>query len=146
MAVGMIGIQNNYATQGVEVAYTTASLTMVFTGTGVVFTPVTSGDVKISLSSEVSNNTAADGISVNIYYAAGTALTAAGTATAGTALLSTPLTWVSATTNAEGFLGVNNFVLTGLTPKTSYTFQPNIEAVTGGTASFTQINITVEEL
>ena len=146
MPVGMIGVENNFATQGVEAAYTTTSTTMVFTGTGVVFTPVTSGNVEISLSSECSNDTAADGISVNIYYAAGTALTAAGTATAGTALLSTPLTWVSAAANAEGFLGVNNFVLTGLTPQTSYTFQPNIEAVTGGTASFTQISITVKEL
>lgn len=146
MPVGMIGVENNYAPQGVEAAVTTASTTMVFTGTGVILTPVTSGNVEISLSSECSNNTAADGISVNIVYAAGTALTAAGTATAGTAILSSPLTWVSAAASAEGFLGLNNFVLTGLTPKTSYTFQPTIEAVTGGTASFTQYSMTVKEL
>jgi hypothetical protein len=146
MAVGMIGIESNYATQGVEATYTTTSTTMVFTGTGVVFTPVTSGNVKISLSSECNNDTALDGINVNIVYAAGTALTAAGTATAGTAILSSNLTLTETTASDNRFLGLNNFVLTGLTPKTSYTFQPTIEAVTGGTASFTQYNITVEEL
>ena len=146
MSVGMIGIESNFAPQGVQPAYTTASLTMVFTGTGVVFTPVTSGNVKISLSSECNNNTAADGINVNIVYAAGTVLTAASTATAGTAILSSPLTSTSATASDNRFLGLNNFVLQGLTPKTSYTFQPTIEAITAGTASFTQFNITVEEL
>ena len=146
MPVGMIGVENNYAPQGVEAAVTTTSTTMVFTGTGVIFTPVTSGNVEISLSAEVNNDTALDGVALNIVYAAGTALTAAGTATAGTAILSTNLTYTAATASDNRFLGLNSFVLTGLTPKTSYTIQPTFEAVTGGTASFTQFNITVKEL
>ena len=144
MAVAIIAVANNLAFQGQETTYSTTSTTLVFTGTGVILTPKTSGTVKIVLDADVSNNTAADSITFNINYAIGTTLTAAGTAAAGTGVLTTAKTYISPTASAETAAHVE-YQLTGLTLNTSYTFQPVIEA-SAGTASFTQTDMWVEEI
>jgi hypothetical protein len=141
-----IGTKINIASQGNEAAVTTIiTANYVFTGTGVIFVPNYTGNVKISLSAIVNNNTAGDGVSLNILYAPATALSAAGTNATGTWVQSVFQTVISTAASQNNVLGINNYLLTGLTLNTSYAFQPAFEAITGGTASYTQINITVEE-
>ena len=145
MAVGIMAIANNLAFQGQEAVYTTTSNTYVFTGTGVIFIPKTSGIVKISLNANVSNNTAGDGVAIDINYATGTVLAAAGAAATGTGVLASAIGYESATGKANNTIGII-YQLTGLTLGTSYIFQPVFYATTGGTASFTQINMWAEEI
>ena len=85
-----------------------------------------------------------NGMIFNINYAAGTALTAAGTAEAGTAILPTAKTYPSLIMG-QIYSSHIEYEITGLVLNTSYTFQPVIAVINGGAASFTQTDIWVTE-
>ena len=145
MAVAVMAIANNLAFQGQEAAYTTTSTTLVFTGTGVILTPKTSGTVRVVLDAIVSDNTAAVSVNLNINYETGTALVAAGGAVAGTAVMAAAVAYESVLANAVNYAHIE-YQITGLTLNTSYIFEPVFGGSAAGTASFTQIDMWVEEI
>ena len=114
---------------------TTTSTTYTATGYGIVYTPVSTGNILVKTSGLVSNNTIGDGVYISLGYAAGTALIAAGTV-----LSLTTITGMGITFTQEG-LGSNyvpynlDQVITGLTVGTSYIFETGIQAIGGGTVS-----------
>ena len=141
-----LGVTTNIAFQGQQATtVSTTSTSWVFTGTGVIFTPNYTGNVKISLSAQVGNDTIGDGTKVNLVYAQGNTLNAGGTAATGTFLLNPSITATIASSGDIKGISLINCILTGLTVDISYTFQPIFTILNGGTASFLQINITVEE-
>ena len=143
----MSGYIPNKDESGTQTAVTTTSTTAVFTGTGVIIIPQSTGIVQVSLVANLSNNTAGDGVSVNVNYAAGTALTAAGTAAAGTAALgAAPQNMISIVAGQAEQVEIDDINISGLTVGTSYTIQPVFNAITGGTASFTQVQMTAQEI
>lgn len=135
---------NIEAVSGLSTAYTTTSTTAVMAGLGFTFTPVKkSGIVKITLDAVVSNSTADDGAQVQIAYGTGSA-PAQGAAATGTAV-GIAAKFESAAAGAPGTVSTSA-VVTGLTPGTTYWFDLQVAAITGGTASIGPVSGYIEEV
>lgn len=138
-------VNNNYSFQGQQTQYATISSSLVFTGTGVILTPQNSGIIEIKLDARIENNAAGDSTLLNINYTPGTTLIGGGNTATGISVLPATLIYTSLIAN-QVFESHIDYLITGLTLKTSYIFQPIIEANGGGTAFFTQINMWVKEI
>jgi len=123
-------------------AYTTTSTRQVMSGLGITFTPASTGRVLIIGIVQVSNNTAADGVTANLKYGTGTA-PAAGAAVTGTTVGETVS--VVSETASQSVIGSIIGVATGLTVGTTYWLDVAVEAVTGGTASATLLGYVAIE-
>ncbi|MEM3844947.1 MAG: hypothetical protein QXU98_04525 [Candidatus Parvarchaeota archaeon] len=120
----------------------TTSTSAVQMGLGVTYTPATTGRLLVIVVGEASNNTAGDGATVQLSYGTGSSPSNGASAT-GTAVGSK----ISITSNAASqtvpfSLG---YVLTGLTIGTSYWFDLQVAAVTGGTASVSNLTVLIIE-
>ena len=134
----------NFSFQGQVATVTTTSISLVFTGTGVIFTPKTSGNVRIIFDAYISNNTTGNGVIFNINYDKGSSLMLFGTEAAGTGVLPNAIPYTPLVASGVIPLHIDS-KLTGLTLNTQYTFQPVFAAITGGIALLTQQSISVME-
>ena len=119
---------------------------MLTTGTGVILTPISSGNVEIKLNASFYSDTTGDGLMYNIYYGQGTALqTANATPTPTLALLPAN---ISFPLNEAGIVASFSldYILKGLTIGTSYVFEVVYANVNGGKATFTQEDMWVIEI
>jgi hypothetical protein len=120
----------------------TTSTIPVMMGLSISFTPLYSGRVKIIISGEASNNTAVDGFIVNAAYGTGAA-PANGNAATGTTI-GNSVSGASAVANALLPFSIVA-VVTGLTVGTAIWVDLRLAAVTGGTASVSNLSVIVEE-
>jgi hypothetical protein len=120
----------------------TTSTTPVMMGLGITFTPLYSGRVKIIISGEASNNTAGDGFIIYAAYGTGAAPANGNAATGTTA--GNHVSGASAAANALLPFSIVA-VVTGLTVGTAIWIDLELGAVTGGTASLSNLSVIVEE-
>jgi hypothetical protein len=120
----------------------TASTTGVMMGLAGAINPQTSGILSVQVSGTMSNNTANDGVNAQIYFGTGTA-PINGAALTGTLCGTKPqVTGMSAGQKVPFSL---NCSVTGLTVNTAYWLDVAVSAITGGTASITDVSITAAE-
>ena len=110
-------------------AVTTTSTTVFSNVSSTSFTPTKTGVVRVSGTVVGKNNTAGDGLIAQ--------LSANGTIVSSTSIISTAA--------GQNQVWAVNYISTGLTVGTPYTFSTQIEALTGGTASAVG-TLVVEEL
>ena len=120
----------------------TTSTTLVQAGLGVTYTPKSTGRLLIIVTGEVNNNTADDGAQVKLVYGTGTA-PANGAAATGTAISPAYTVTVSLASQNFPFTLISTV---NLTVGTQYWFDLQFAAVTGGTASLSNITVTIIEL
>jgi hypothetical protein len=120
----------------------TTSTTPVMMGLAISFTPLYSGRVKIIIAGEASNNTLNDGFTVNAAYGTGAA-PANGAAAIGTVVGNTVTSTALAASELKPFTIIA--VVTGLTVGTAIWVDLQLAAVTGGTASVSNLSVIVEE-
>ena len=111
---------------------TTTSITDVFLGISLNYTPQISTRAFIATTFTGWNTTLGDGVVLGVYRTTGTNNPAGGAAHSGTLISATDHT--SATASAHGSLG-QTVLDTGLTAGSAYTYSFSITAVTGGTAA-----------
>lgn len=123
----------------------TASAAAVMMGLGgvVKYTPSLTGNVEIVLRGTMANTLSGDGITARLAYGTGTA-PANAAAAAGTATGATGRATVAA--NNQGLPFMLTDILTGLVLSTAYWFDLQVAAVTGGTASVSDLAVTIKEL
>ncbi len=117
---------------GQSAAVTTTSTSLVMAGYGKTFTPKSTGRVLILLITEANNNTAGDGVSLQINYGTGTAPSSGAAVTGTQASPAASITAAAASANVTVTLFA---IVTGLTIGTSYWLDLAYAAVTGGTAA-----------
>lgn len=122
---------------------TSTSGVMMGLGSTCTITPATSTRITVSVSGTVSNNTLNDGVFARINTGTGVA-PANAAAISGTARTSAQ----SATAYATGanMPYSQTWVVTGLTPGTAVWIDLVFGAITGGTASITNVNCTAAEM
>jgi len=121
----------------------TASAVFVMMGLAILFTPRTTGRLRIAVQCTLGNTTTADGATLQISYGTGAA-PANGAAVTGTQT-GQPVTYTSLT----GVLAIPVFaaaIVIGLIVNTQYWIDIALKVVTGGSASITVLNIIVEEV
>lgn len=123
----------------------TANTTGVMMGLGALFTPVKSGSVMVMITGSLTNNTASDGAKGQIRYGTGAA-PANGAALTGTAVGNQPRALNNASTAALVTPVAFIAIITGLTLGTQYWFDIGLAAITGGTATLTDVTVDVIEL
>lgn len=126
----------------------TNSTTGVMAGLAKTFTPQASGRILIIISGQATNNTGDNGFKYDLRYGTGNAPANAAALT-GTQVGSTisGSSVASSTTTAIPIMPfIHQGVVTGLTPGTTYWIDLGIYAVTGGTATFSSVNVTIIEL
>jgi len=119
------------ASNSVTTAVTTTSTTAYTTVNSLSFTPSKTGKVLVIARLIVNNNTAGDGVSVELLN--------------GSTVIDGPYTLISSAASQNQSVTLMA-LLTGLTVGTAITLSTAIEAVTGGTASATGILIAMELL
>ena len=132
----------------------TTSTTAVMMGLAGSLTPQVTGRVLLILSGDISNNTTADGVTVQLSYGTGTA------PTNGAALTGTQIGGIVSFTALTGVLTVP-FCVTALiiglsvpsinslgatTASTAYWLDAAVKAVTAGTASISNLDLVAIEL
>jgi hypothetical protein len=121
----------------------TSSTTLQMAGLGVVYTPTSTGCLKVNVQATIYNDTAGDGAEFQISYGTGAAPSNSdsltGTQTGLVAQSISP-------TNNYQYTVSRSALLTGLTVGVQYWFDLAYAAITGGDASFVNISITIEEL
>jgi len=138
MSAAQIQVVNNCT------PYTSTSLTFVASGDNLILVPLTSTAVKITGVINISSNTAADGVAIEMTYAQSAVAIVAGTAVAGTVIVSTSISHTQNVASNPNYIPIHAMV-TGLTIGLSYVFNLNIEAITAGTASCSILQLTVED-
>ncbi|MEM3828459.1 MAG: hypothetical protein QXP36_04510 [Conexivisphaerales archaeon] len=118
------------------------SLSPVQLGLGITYTPSSTGRVLVIVIGEAANNTAGDGVQVQLSYGTGTA-PSNGAAATGTSIGSILTTTSNAAGQTVPFTLV--YVLSGLTIGTSYWFDLQVMAVTGGTAYVQNLTVYIIE-
>jgi hypothetical protein len=125
----------------------TTSLTGVHMGMGssIAFTPNKTGKVQLNISGSISNNTASDGAKVQARFGTGAAPANAAAPT-GTASGNQPT--VTNNANTAGLKVPFNVcvIISGLVLGTAYWFDLVLSAITGGTATITDLTANVAEL
>ena len=109
-------------------------------------TPVSTGKILIIISGDIANDTIADGAAVQIRYGTGTAPANAdaltGTAVGGLVSSTNPNIALATLTIPFSL----NAVVTGLTLGTAYWIDTGLKAITGGTATISNVSISVIEV
>ena len=122
----------------------TTSTTGVMMGLAVSYTPTRSGIVQATVSGQLQNNTAGDGVKVLLYYGTG------GAPTNGSALTGTQKGqgqyWDACATASKRYTFAFDTIVSGLTLNTAYWFDLGVAAITGGTASVAGLEIVITEL
>jgi hypothetical protein len=147
--VGQLGFSNlsgSYASAQSSPANqnTTSVGTFVMAGFAATITPTISGKVLMVISGIMSNGTINDGASIAIRYGTGTA-PVNGAALTGTGSGSNNPS-ITSYTAGQGYPFTCIARVTGLTLNTAYWVDGIIQALTGGTATFANIGITLLEL
>ena len=120
----------------------TASLTLVHAGLAIAFTPSKTGRVCIVITGQFANSTATDGMEVNGRYGTGAA-PANGAAVTGSG---SGLATRGGTSDANNSLVPFNVVFwVTLTVGTAYWIDAVFNAVTGGTATLSQLSVSITE-
>ena len=123
---------------------TSTSIVMMGLGTTCKLTPVSSTRIWIGLNFIVQNTVGADGVQVQLRFGTGTA-PANGAAATGTLITSTlganPVNVASAFQSATPF-----GLALSLTPGTAYWFDIGLSALSGGTASMSNVTCTAYEM
>ncbi|MEM0241251.1 MAG: hypothetical protein QXP29_07310 [Candidatus Nezhaarchaeales archaeon] len=121
----------------------TTSTTAVQMGIGVTYTPATTGRLLVIVTGEAANNTAGDGATVQLSYGTGTA-PSNGAAATGTAVGSK----ISVTSNAASQTVPFSlaYVISNLAVGNSFWFDLQVAAVTGGTASVSNLTVLIIEM
>ena len=122
---------------------TTSTAAAVMMGLAGSVTPKASGKVLIEISGNVTNNTINDGATVQISYGTGTAPT---NAAALTGTQAGNIARFTAAAAAQKVPFSCQVIVSGLTVGTAYWLDVAVAAVTGGTATVTDISITAYEL
>jgi len=122
---------------------TTGSTTGVMSNLFATFIPKASGRILISVCGDLANSVATDGVKFDMRYGTGNT-PAEGVALTGTAV-GIAITGTSATAGAI-VPACNTVQVTGLTVGTKIWIEIGKYAVTGGTASFTNFNVSVIEI
>lgn len=135
--------QNTYQSSTLNPTGTTSTAAAKMMGLAGAFTPSNSGQVMIIITGDLTNATAGDGAIAQIAYGTGGAPSNGATA-AGTTVGS-PLHYIASpsTTDKVLFTAVG---FASLTPGTAYWIDAQLEAVTGGTATISDVVIIVHEL
>lgn len=123
---------------------TGAGTTAKMQGLAQAMTPVRSGNILIIISGDIANNTSGSGGAVQLYYGTGTAPLNGATVTGAAAGGLVGVSRVAAN-NAYVPFSVNAIV-SGLTPFTAYWIDLSMIAITGGTASITNLSVSIVEL
>jgi enoyl reductase-like protein len=119
------------ASNSVTSAVTTTSTSAYSTVNSLSFTPAKTGKVLVIARMIVNNNTAGDGVSVELLN--------------GSTVVDGPYTLISSAASQNQSVTLMA-LLSGLTVGTAYTFSTAIEAVTGGTASAVGVLVAMELL
>ncbi|MEM3846417.1 MAG: hypothetical protein QXV17_09625 [Candidatus Micrarchaeaceae archaeon] len=121
----------------------TTSTTAVQMGLGVTYTTATTGRLLVIVTGEAANNTAGDGATVQLSYGTGTA-PSNGAAATGTAVGSK----ISVTSNAasQTVPFALAYVISNLAVGNSFWFDLQVAAVTGGTASVSNLTVLIIEM
>lgn len=122
---------------------TSTTYVMMGLGSGITLKPSHTGRIRISLNANLANSTAGDGSTIQLVYGTGTA-PANGVAAVGTAFGNT-YTRTLGTANRPSDVSTI-WELSGLDINTTYWFDIQLEAVTGGTASISNITGIIEEV
>jgi len=123
----------------------TAAFKMMGLGSTWKLTPTAYTVVRVTIDGQCTNNTNGDGVQILVAYGTGTA-PANAAAASGTTVGST-ITWTALTsllTNGVPF--AKDVIITGLSAGTAYWFDIQLQAVTGGTASILNLEVTAQEL
>lgn len=123
----------------------TANTTGVMMGLAGSITPIKSGNVLILITGSLSNNTASDGAKGQIRYGTGAAPTN-GAALTGTAVGNQPRALNNASTAALVTPVAFAAIVTGLTLGTAYWIDIALAAITGGTATLSDVTMDILEL
>lgn len=129
------------ATPGAPTGTTNTSGLMM--GLAGAVTPKSTGNLLILVSGTISNNTASDGAKVQIRYGTGTAPANAAALT-GTTAGGMPQ-FVPPATGGLKVPFALNAVVTGLSVSTAYWIDVALAAITGGTASISDVSVSVIE-
>jgi len=120
----------------------TASATAVMMGIGKSFTPVKSGKVLVLVCGTVTNSTISDGAGINYRYGTGGAPVNGAAATGTASSIATQNVTVAAAAELIPFCIVGT---ESLTPNTTYWFDLQLNNITGGTATLTQVSFSIVE-
>lgn len=121
----------------------TTSTTLVMMGLAESFTPVFSTRMEISICGNIAQSTTADGAGVQLSYGTGTAPANAAAVTGTQVGSLTTMTFLTGVLLVPFSLTA---IVTGLTAGTAYWVDLALKAVTGGTASVTNLSVSVCEL
>ncbi|HTA83602.1 MAG TPA: collagen-like protein [Bacteroidia bacterium] len=113
-------------------------------GLGATITPGASGKILVVISAQIANSTLNDGGRIQLYYGTGTA-PANGAAVTGTAVGGT-IEYGDVKTAGNFYPISTNVIITGLTTGTTYWVDLSLIALTGGTASLSNVSISIIEL
>ncbi|MEM3845051.1 MAG: hypothetical protein QXU98_05060 [Candidatus Parvarchaeota archaeon] len=121
----------------------TTSTTAVQMGLGITYTPATTGRLLVIVTGEAANNTAGDGATVQLSYGTGTA-PSNGAAATGTAVGSLLTVTSNAASQTVPFSLA--YVISNLAVGNSFWFDLQVAAVTGGTASVSNLTVLIIEM
>ena len=126
----------------------TTSTTGVMAGLNKTLTPKLSGRVLVIISGQAQNGTGDNGFKFDLRHGTGSAPTngAALTGTVNGATVTGSCVASGSTTGVPIMPFCHHAVITGLTINTAYWFDIGQYAVTGGTATFSAINVTIIEI
>jgi hypothetical protein len=128
--------------------YGTTSLTPVATGNGAGcrIIPRYSGNMRFEISGTVNNNTVGDGAYAQLYYGTGTAPIAGAAFGGGTASLGNSRGLLAEPTGGGGMtVPFTTSGVAAVTLNTPYWFDASIRAVTGGTATISDLDCNAQE-
>lgn len=123
----------------------TASTTGAMMGLAGSITPVRTGTIEVTISGDMANNTIADGVSAQIRTGTGTAPVNGNTTHPGTAVGAKPKVNVEPAA-ADVFPFSITVIVTGLTLGTAVWLDLEVAAITGGTASVSDITMAAKEI
>ncbi len=121
---------------------TTTSTTGVMSNLFATFTPQVTGRAEIAICGQMQNSIAGDGAKFDVRY--GTSLISEGTAVGNTVVGTTKS--MTSSTAAQSQTDCNVVQVTGLTVNQKIFIQIGKYAVTGGTATFSNFNVSVKEI
>lgn len=136
-------VPNRVAETPADPTGTASTSAFVMAGLAIAFTPKTSGKVKVSCVGTLSNDTVGDGAVVKLAYGSGSAPGNGDTAQGTVFGNVSPSVISTAAGNPHSFALLGE--LDGLTAETAYWFDLQQEAITGGSASASNISVIIEE-
>lgn len=137
--------QNTYQSSTLTPTGTASTAAAKMMGLASTFTPTNSGQVLVFVSGDITSSTAGDGAIAQIAYSVYSAGCPANAATATGTVIGSAVHYTASPTTVDKV----PFMIAGfasLTPGTEYCFDVQLEAVTGGTATISDVVVIVHEL